>query len=63
MIKTRLFTRREIIDIWSKQSNEKLDSKVCPMCRNILDKKNGVYFCNNLDCLGYREGFEEIKDE
>ncbi len=60
MIKAKLLTLRElgIVD-----NDKDLDSKVCPMCKNTLRKKNGVYFCNNLECDGYREGFEEIKNE
>ena len=61
MIKTKLFTRQEIIDEWEKEK-DKLNSYICPFCNSILHHTNGVYYCNNVECFAYREGFEIEKE-
>lgn len=47
----KLLTRKEIIDEWNKQSEEMLNSKCCPVCRNILHEYGDRYFCENRECL------------
>lgn len=43
-------TRREIIELWSKQEEEHLDAPCCPNCRDILfDSDNGLE-CHNILC-------------
>lgn len=54
MIKTKLLTRRQVMEIWAEQSDELLDTYTCPKCRDLLYKKNNVYFCNNIECSGYK---------
>lgn len=44
-------TRRQILEIWSKQSDDKLDSLCCPSCRDILIKENDIYRCPNPECM------------
>lgn len=46
----RLLTRREIIKIWSKQPKHMLDSKCCPICRDILEENSDGYCCLNDEC-------------
>lgn len=51
MVKTRLKTRKEIIQIWSKQSNEMLNTFCCPNCRTLMIKNNqGHWICDNSYC-------------
>ncbi len=48
-----LQTRKNVIDIWLKQSDDLLNSYVCPNCRDILEKsrtKKDTYYCVNEDC-------------
>lgn len=42
----KLLTRKEIIDIWSKQPKEYLESYCCPNCRDLL---NDEYICKNCE--------------
>ena len=49
----KLFTRRQVIKIWNKQSDEMLDTLTCPKCRDLLRFEGGYYFW---------EGGFEIKD-
>jgi len=63
MKRHRLFTRREVIEIWLKQKDEDLDTYVCPHCRDLLFKKGETYFCNNFDCSYYGETIELIGEE
>jgi len=47
-----VLTRREVIEIWSRQNDELLDSPVCPNCHDLLVKKSdGAWFCENGNCL------------
>ena len=46
----KILTRRQIIEEWSKQSDEFLDSVCCPKCRNIMFEYSDRYFCDNEDC-------------
>jgi len=48
----QIMTRQEIIDTWSKQSEEYLNSYCCPKCRNILiyNKEKDFYICDNGMC-------------
>lgn len=49
--KCRLLTRREIIDIWQKQSKEFLNTYCCKNCRDLLyeTKKENEWYCKNCD--------------
>jgi hypothetical protein len=47
----KLLTRKEIIEIWSRQSNEMLNAFYCPECRDLLTTdKNGELYCLNTMC-------------
>lgn len=46
----RLLTRRQIIEEWNKQTDEMLDSKCCPVCRDLLHEYGDRYFCENREC-------------
>lgn len=45
----KLLTRRQIIQIWGKQSDEILDSFCCPNCRDVLEER--IYVEDNTTCL------------
>ena len=49
MSKIKLWTRREIIDMWL-ENDQYLNYKCCPNCRDILKKVGGVYLCQNIRC-------------
>lgn len=53
-----LQTRRQLIEVWLKQSPNVLNSYVCPNCRNILRKDSLGYQCDNC-CIAYTEEGEE----
>lgn len=46
----KLLTRKEIIEIWSKQSDTHLNTYTCPNCRDLLVQKGDSYVCINGDC-------------
>lgn len=50
-----LLTRRQIIDLWLKQSDDQLDSLCCPSCRDLLHEEAGRYRCKNPDCCNMKE--------
>ena len=47
---TRLLTRRQIINEWQRQPEDKLDSVCCPVCRDLLHEQADRYFCLNENC-------------
>jgi hypothetical protein len=54
--KSKLLTRKEIIDLWMKQPEELLNILSCPNCRDLLfktiDKENLYeYFCKSCDIM------------
>jgi len=59
--KSKLLTRKEVIEIWSKQSEVFLNSFCCPNCRDILfyyGFRENEYYCKNCDIT-----FERIPNE
>jgi hypothetical protein len=46
----KLLTRRQIIDIWLKQTVKNLDSYCCPNCRDILQENKTHFWCGNGGC-------------
>ncbi len=53
MLKTKLLTRQNIIDMWSTQPEELKNHYCCPNCRDLLylnDEENDFYFCYNHQC-------------
>lgn len=46
----KLLTRKQLIDIWSKQSFEQLNSFCCPKCRDLLLEYPTHFFCLNEEC-------------
>ncbi len=61
----KLFTRRQVIEIWEQQTNKSLDMYCCPNCRDLLIKHKESYTCVNGDCalhgILYKE--EDIENE
>ena len=66
-MKTKLLTRKEIIEIWNDQSEDFLNSYCCPNCRDILynhpyqlmlEVSEEHYFCHNRDCANYNLAIE-----
>lgn len=49
---SRLLTRRQIIEEWSRQDDTLLDMYCCPECRDILISigEQGKYKCVNQAC-------------
>ena len=45
----KLYTRRDIIKIWTEQEKH-LDDYTCPNCRDILESDNTHYWCKNNWC-------------
>lgn len=46
----KLLTRKQVIELWSKQSEEALNNYVCPNCRDILLKiDDNTYYCSSCD--------------
>jgi hypothetical protein len=48
-----LLTRKQVIDIWLKQSDEHLNSYGCPNCRDLLFKEGNYFRCKNMDCKNF----------
>ena len=46
----KLLTRKEIIQLWSQQSEEMLNSYCCPGCRDLLFETEKYYICKNTSC-------------
>ena len=56
----KLLTRKEIIEIWRRQTKDMKAQYCCPSCRDILTKlKDGKFVCDNQSCLMTAE---EIND-
>jgi hypothetical protein len=67
ILKRKLQTRREIIEIWNKQTDEIKDTYCCPACRNLLyaykfslyytrlgiGNDDDYYYCHNQVCVNY----------
>lgn len=68
--KTKLFTRKEVIEIWQDQKEEFLNSYCCPNCRDLLfdhpyqimfEKSEKHLYCHNAECSSYNLPIENIK--
>ena len=46
----KLLTRKELMKIWSKQSDTHLNAYTCPNCRDLLVQNGDSYVCINGDC-------------
>ena len=46
----KLLTRKEIIELWSKQPENILNSYCCPSCRDIMEETEDAYICRNTGC-------------
>ena len=48
--KPTLLTRREVIELWRKQSETMLDTYCCPVCRDLMAEIEKSYVCKNMSC-------------